>query len=60
MRKSCENGPIFTKFRFLKIFRFHENLIKFDSAYGDIFLHSITFWEDKKNICVVMLEFSCH
>jgi hypothetical protein len=30
-------------------------------ACGVIFLkHNITFWEEMKNICLVMLEFSCH
>jgi hypothetical protein len=29
MRKSCENGQIFAKFRFAKIFRFRENISEF-------------------------------
>jgi hypothetical protein len=79
MRKSCENGQIFTKFCSAKICREifaklkitescreNEKLTKFDSDTTcmvnavSFFLHDITFWEDKKNKCGVMLYISFH
>jgi hypothetical protein len=52
----------------VNVFAKTKNLTKFDidtacmvhAASFFFFLHKITFWEDKKNICIEMLEFSCH
>jgi hypothetical protein len=69
MLKSCKNELIVAKFLFAIIFRFREIFAKsFEKTkifaktkniINLILLNSITFWEDKKNICAVMLELSC-
>jgi hypothetical protein len=58
MRKSCENGLILAKFRFVKRFGVCENFRFRDNFLAN--LMKISHFERIYVYCVVLLEFSCH
>jgi hypothetical protein len=66
IRKSLENGVIFAKFldNFAKKEKTHSDTACVLLCSGACFVilkkHNIAFSENKKNIFVIMLEFSCN